>query len=447
MTQLDVSPNLLRRHWAVVHRALLACGALTIVFGLLLNPYLLEKLVSSDGYIEPETKRLLFVIEAVVLLFGAALLWGSWRFRAHSEKRERIVVRALVTLGAVLVMLVFFEVGLRVIDRYVRPMTRQRHFFFQHDPQLGWSHRPDVVCTFKKQVVRINSHGLRDDEVPYEKPPDEFRILLLGDSQLFGDGVAGEDTLPSRLEKKLLGVQAINAGFIGYGTDQHLLFLRREGHRYRPDVIIVTLNAYDFRDNVSDRVRSGYRKPRFVLANGKMELRGVPVPRPDLIERVDRKLRQSICLYHFVRTKMRWRGHRAGKAAAKNDFAAHVFPPPEQLPDAVRVTERLLAAIATEAALAESRVVVAYLPYQFDFQDGSGYQKTARAVRSQIETFSRRNNVAFLDFCAELVGQDTPGLFLDTMHFNASGNDILARIIAERLTSLELVPPRHRPEE
>jgi lysophospholipase L1-like esterase len=326
-------------------------------------------------------------------------------------------------------------------------MTRQRHFFFRHDPQLGWSHRPGVTCTFKRQVVRINSRGLRDDEIPHEKPPNEFRILCLGDSQLFGDGVAGEDTLPGRLETKLVDAQVINAGVIGYGTDQQLLFFRHQGRRYRPDVTIVTLNAYDFRDNISDRVRSGYRKPWYALvAEERLALRGVPVPPPDLTERADRWLNQSVCLYHFVRTRLRRGGRRSGEAGAASGIAPDVFPSPERMSEAVRVTERLLAAITAEAARAESRVVVAYLPYRLDFEKDLPYQKTARVVRAEIKRFSSKNNIAFLDLCDELEGRDVDGLFLDAMHLSAAGNDLVAQIIAERLTSLGLLPSRHRKE-
>ena len=55
---------------------------------------------------------------------------------------------------------------------------------------------------FKVQV-KINSKGLRDNEYPYEKPDDTYRILMLGDSFTFGYGVNIEDTMAKVLEENL----------------------------------------------------------------------------------------------------------------------------------------------------------------------------------------------------------------------------------------------------
>src|SRR6266852_4603823 len=53
------------------------------------------------------------------------------------------------------------------------------------DPRTGWrlrSHAEGWVVQENRQYVRINSHGFRDRERSFEKPPNTFRIAILGNS-------------------------------------------------------------------------------------------------------------------------------------------------------------------------------------------------------------------------------------------------------------------------
>ena len=102
------------------------------------------------------------------------------------------------------------------------------------DPQLGWALEPNAVGTSRRtgEVVtyKINSHGIRDKEIPYAKPPGEYRIVMLGDSRTFGFGNNVSDHFTSLLEGYLKNVEVVNMGVSGYGIDQSLLFFRSEGH-------------------------------------------------------------------------------------------------------------------------------------------------------------------------------------------------------------------------
>ena len=91
----------------------------------------------------------------------------------------------------------------------------------------------------------INSKGLRDTEIGMKKPKGQFRILLLGDSIIFGQGVSFTETLVQRLERALResgafdSVEVINCGVAGYGPHQQRRFLEREGMTYDPDIVIL----------------------------------------------------------------------------------------------------------------------------------------------------------------------------------------------------------------
>jgi hypothetical protein len=81
----------------------------------------------------------------------------------------------------------------------------------------------------------------------------------------------------------LPGVEVLNLGVHGYGHDQMLLYLKEEGVKYKPDIVLlgfisedVQRNALCFRD---------YAKPCFELVNGKLELQNVPIPAPEAMMR------------------------------------------------------------------------------------------------------------------------------------------------------------------
>ena len=186
----------------------------------------------------------------------------------------------------VLVTLALGEVAARVAG--VRPLTAADRLWRAHD-RWGWHHEPNSTDLFVKldfaQEIHINSHGLREREIPYEKPAGVLRILMVGDSYTAGFEVAEEERF-SRVVEDLLArrgdrVQVINAGVRGWGTDQILLFLQDEGLRYAPDLVVYVWNANDLTDNQTiHRPFRVYGKPWFVARpDGSVEARGIPVPR------------------------------------------------------------------------------------------------------------------------------------------------------------------------
>lgn len=159
---------------------------------------------------------------------------------------------------------------------------------WEHHPRWGWRHEPNAEDTYAKlgcrQHIRINSLGLREREIPYQRQPGVARVLAIGDSGVVGFEVAQEDVWTRiaelTLRKRGYRVEFINAGVRGYGTDQSLLFLMDEGVKYRPDLVIYTWNDNDFVDNLT--VHLPFRKFGKGYfdhdAEGSLLLRGAPVP-------------------------------------------------------------------------------------------------------------------------------------------------------------------------
>jgi len=191
-----------------------------------------------------------------------------------------------------------------VIGQAPYAVNPERAKFWLHDETLGWRHRPNQSGVFRKDPfeirVDINSHGLRDDEVPRDKPPGRKRIVVLGDSYTWGFGVEQPQIFTELLEASLTGVDVINAGVSGYATDQELLWLQSEGMSFSPDLVLLVFTGNDEHDNAQHLVYGIYHKPMFVLQDGELELTHVPVPRASPPRRWAYWLGQRTALFGLV---------------------------------------------------------------------------------------------------------------------------------------------------
>ncbi|MCZ6598207.1 MAG: GDSL-type esterase/lipase family protein [Planctomycetota bacterium] len=167
--------------------------------------------------------------------FGARRDRGRWR--------RRLLAVAL----SLLVSLTVAEVVARV--RFGAPLPERLPISrIQANPHRGWEMVPGEAHYTYRHLVRINAHGLRGPEIPprAEDGPRELRVLALGDSLVYGQGVADDQTLPALLEQRLSATdpetrrwRVINAGHRAYDTHQELALLRELGPELAPDVVIL----------------------------------------------------------------------------------------------------------------------------------------------------------------------------------------------------------------
>ena len=109
----------------------------------------------------------------------------------------------------------------------------------------------------------INSLGYRGSMVELPKPKDVKRIIITGDSFIFGWGVEDTNTVSKRLEDLVSKeqifeknkVEVINAGFMGgLSPDGHLINLRKMLERgYNPDIVIMSVFVYN---DISDMAKN-----------------------------------------------------------------------------------------------------------------------------------------------------------------------------------------------
>src|SRR5439155_18346909 len=156
--------------------------------------------------------------------------------------------------------------------------------YLEPHPVYGRFHIPSTTGWLKTDEyftrVDINSHGLREREIGYDKPAGFRRVVVLGDSFVEGAEVPAEATFTRRLEPLLTDgadqpVQVVNAGVLDFGTAQEYLLLKNEALRYSPDlVVLVFYTGNDVANNSSaiDVDPSKSQRPYFQL-NSRGELR------------------------------------------------------------------------------------------------------------------------------------------------------------------------------
>ncbi len=126
------------------------------------------------------------------------------------------------------------------------------------DSVLGYRYRGDVRAVHRGPEFdveyHINSNGHRD-ATPHAtpKPPGLTRILLVGDSFTFGQGMTYEKIWPSIIEQRLrqqgLQLDVVKTGVQGYSTHQEVRSLKQLNDTFEPDIVIITFLPNDLYAN------------------------------------------------------------------------------------------------------------------------------------------------------------------------------------------------------
>jgi len=235
-------------------------------FGSIRAPRFMPHQASQLGPISRQT--LIVRVTSIVALMRGLLVFG-------------FIAAAALCVGEVLLRILDFS-ALRIPEN--SNVVLNGGDAVQPDAQLGWSQIPNVVTqstTGNRTVsVRHNSLGLREKELNEDAPGGTF--VFLGDSMVWGlDAEVGE-RFTDLLQHQLPQHRMVNAGVLGFGTDQELLLVQRLWNRLMPQVVVLTFsNDNDRDDNTSSlRYQTNY-KPYFVqVAEGEWQIRGYPLPPP-----------------------------------------------------------------------------------------------------------------------------------------------------------------------
>ncbi|MDT7542127.1 MAG: hypothetical protein QOE33_2031 [Acidobacteriota bacterium] len=192
------------------------------------------------------------------------------------SRRKRFAVKLILIFAGLLAGLLFAEVALRIVG-YTFPS------FYAPDASRGYALKPGMQGWYRKEgqsYVRINSDGLRDREHAKQKPPNTFRIALLGDSYAEALQVPQEAAFWKVLEERLRAcpavgareVEVINFGVSGYGTAQELITLRERVWAYSPDLVLLAITTNNDTTDNSRALKKTDEVPYFVYRDNQLAL-------------------------------------------------------------------------------------------------------------------------------------------------------------------------------
>lgn len=292
---------------------------------------------------------------------------------------------------------------------------------YSPDTQLYWKLKPNQDCYTKvgRKPVHVNSKGTRGPEFAVAKPPGTIRILSLGDSRTFGWGLTEAETYSGRLEALLqekVGpgrrVEVINAGVNAWSYPQMLVYFREHGLKFQPDIVL--LAGANLWTQFSEQ-----SSPEFVRS---------------FLRRVWLKnvLRRFATYHYFIEIKLReYYEHHRSKFIPVDPKQDTLFKEQQQAdPDAV--FRNAIEALCRLAQTNGVRPVLLDLPVLDDW----ARTNTPAPLRAKREV-SARLSVPLVDITPD-VKDEGAAVYLeaDPVHFDARGNDIIARRLLQAVQPL-----------
>lgn len=310
--------------------------------------------------------------------------------------------------------------------------------------------RPGFDSTYRNAEfaihIRINSHGLRGPEHSYERPPGTIRILALGDSFTFGQGVEYDQAWPWLLAATADGparVESINAGWASPSQSGQLEYLRRFGLRYDPDLVIAMIFVGNnvVNELAAERAGEGGLQDVELFAGYLTNYQVRVGPLGAVRQAVDELLPN---LYEITTLALVKLQYGLGSRRATFDYILADDEPAE-----IRHGwERLLAAVegivrATEAAGKRAAVVVA--PF-YDQVTVTRYPLGYTPDRPQriLIRFCAQRALECLDLRPALVAAGDPAdlYYVKDGHWTPRGHDVVAKAIRDWLQARDLWPAR-----
>ena len=183
--------------------------------------------------------------------------------------KENIKITAFVGIAflssfAILAgFLEMYSVGLLTTDKNI---LVAENIFEQNPKQATIDVLRDFSGESKADTVNINNLGFRGAEFSSIKPPNTYRIFMVGSSPMFGYGATSDGTtIPGYMQKFLnekdfgFDIEVINSGIQAIDSNIELKLVKQNLITFSPDLIIIYDGWNDLRaNNSSNELRENW---------------------------------------------------------------------------------------------------------------------------------------------------------------------------------------------
>lgn len=348
--------------------------------------------------------------------------------------------RALLFLAIAAAQFALFEIALRWWGHSEAAPSFQA--LFMPDAEIGYRLRPNtrtrfVTAEFDTEIA-INEQGVRDDEPIGPKPPNERRIVVLGDSLVLSVQVQLRQTFCRLLQDGLnaaggpVRYRVINAGVQGYGPVEELLFFRRVARAFQPDLVITTI----FVGNDAEEA---------VATASKLRGEAAAAISDTTVTGLRRLVRRSMVL-QLLRLRVVSITDRLPQWGAPPEppLQSYAEQPAARIDEGLRISRECVQAIVDEAAAVGAKSMIVLMPARFQVDDPD-YGRLKDAVESTggklvRDAATTRFNEALAPIPvprfdvlpalrAALPGPDV--FFQQTVHLTPRGHAIVAQALGD----------------
>lgn len=195
-------------------------------------------------YAQDKTPIEFCIILLIVLAIFSLIINRIVKKKTGEVKRAGIVI----FFANLILIAAFFLIMESVVISSVRSINSgDEKSFIEMDQLLLWKTKANIRgIESGAGKIHTNREGFRSEaEIPLKKEKNEYRILALGDSWVFGLNVDNSQTFCNVLEERLSEkypdkkITVINGGCPGYCLAQGYIFLTCRGINFKPDLIIV----------------------------------------------------------------------------------------------------------------------------------------------------------------------------------------------------------------
>ena len=380
-----------------------------------------------------------------------------------SEEMKDLLLKMSVMAVSLAIGIVMCEVAIRYIEPqrldFVRPI-------YDADEDLIFKLRKNHTSFYSQFEFNVeentNSVGLRDREFG-ERDPESIRILGLGDSYAFGQGVSIEEAYIKQLEAGLQDslskkVETINAGVPAYGLVQEVRYLEKYGLGLDPDVVLVgffigndIVDSYELFDS-DGKATIGVRDNYLFTRKARDEdggIRGLTAP-------LRYQLATGSHLYIFLRNRFSGLLTQLGlrNMGSITEFCELEYTP--YMDAQWSHTQDLLMELDQICQDNEKRLVIALIPLIYQVHDDIWKEYVSILDIDESKYDMTKPQRLMLEFCAEKgipcfdvldplreKGKDELLFFRVDGHLNAAGHRVMGRALTDYLT--EFLAPDNDP--